>query len=64
MEKPLKQIILGIDVSKEKLDIINTKTGAHIMIDNHVRSVGKFLSPYRQSLSAIKVVLEPTGGYE
>ena len=58
------QVIIGIDVSKDKLDIYDSSTQKHIIIENTVRSIGQWLTRIKKQYSQCKVVFEPTGGYE
>ncbi len=57
-------IIIGIDVAKEKLAIWNNATQMYQEIDNNVRAIGAFLKKTMCAHTSIKVILEPTGGYE
>ena len=61
-QKP--QTLIGIDVSKEKLDIYNSTSKEFETIKNDVRSIGDWLSRTRKRFDIHKIVLEPTGGYE
>lgn len=64
MTKQKSQTLIGIDVSKEKLDIYNLESKKLETIKNDVRCIGSWLSRTRQHFTIDKIVLEPTGGYE
>jgi len=59
-----QKITIGIDVSKDKLDLWLSPGGVHFVIKNDVRSIGNYLAKLAKSFSIDKIVLEPTGGYE
>jgi transposase len=58
------KVIVGIDVSKDKLDIWNLQTRKHQVIPNHPRSIGQWLKQSHGEEELLSVGLEPTGGYE
>ena len=63
--KPIKlQTLVGIDVSKNKLDIHITASDEYITIDNNSRAIGGWLSEISKRFMIDKAVFEPTGGYE
>lgn len=59
-----EKVIIGIDVSKDKLDIWNQQTERHEIIPNHPRSIGQWLKKHTAKGKQLCVGLEPTGGYE
>jgi len=64
MNKNKAQTVIGIDVSKEKLDIYNTHSQKCEVINNDVRSIGSWLAKVRKNFEIETLALEPTGGYE
>jgi transposase len=57
-----KKIFIGIEVSKETLDL--SINGKHIKINNNLEAI---YSLYKKDISSKEItlyVLEPTGGYE
>jgi len=58
------QMVIGIDVSKDKLDIYIQGTGEHRVIVNHPRQIGEWLTQMTQQYQGLKLVFEPTGRYE
>ena len=64
MSTEQKQVIIGIDVSKSKLDVYNLATHKHVVIKNEIRSIGQWLAQTRKSFEDLKIVFEHTGGYE
>ena len=58
----INDTMIGIDVSKEKLDIYISATQVHQQIDNQAKVIRKFFKTF--NLSIKKIVLEHTGGYE
>ena len=64
MNEKNKKIIIGIDVSKDKLDIWLHPENNHTVISNNARSIGGWLKSFKDCLKEIEVSLEPTGGYE
>ncbi|OGT68509.1 MAG: hypothetical protein A3H43_05930 [Gammaproteobacteria bacterium RIFCSPLOWO2_02_FULL_42_9] len=59
-----KKIIIGIDVSKEKLDLWVLPDQKHFVIKNNSRAIGQWFSRYKGLYQQVIVLLEPTGGYE
>ena len=57
-------IIIGIDVSKDKLDIHILPLEHSETLDNRRKSIKAFLHRVRCDYSVEKIVLEATGGYE
>lgn len=64
MEQNKLECTLGIDVSKEKLDIWMLPYNRHEVIPNHKRAIGQYVKGLLKQSSTIRVLLEPTGGYE
>ena len=62
-EAPKFNHFLGIDVSKEKLDIYETKTKSYITIPNTQKDLKRFIKTQTQQ-SDLLVVIDLTGGYE
>jgi transposase len=57
-------MIIGIDVSKDKLDVFNSSNGKHYVILNTKASISSFFKN-KLSVDEIKLVIfEATGGYE
>lgn len=54
---------IGIDVSKYKLDIYNSKTGEFIEIDNTKASIRKYIRALGLS-EDLYIIIDLTGGYE
>uniref|UniRef100_UPI00388F0BAC IS110 family transposase n=1 Tax=Methanobrevibacter sp. TaxID=66852 RepID=UPI00388F0BAC len=54
---------IGIDVSKYKLDIFNSKTGEFIEIDNTKAAIRKYIRALELS-EDLNVIIDLTGGYE
>lgn len=59
-----KQVFIGIDISKNKLDIYNSKTCTYIVIENNARRIGQWLAEVDKQFPEAKFAFEPTGGYE
>lgn len=59
-----KQVIIGVDVSKAKLDIYDLTVEKHHVIENKPRSIGQWLARIQKQYIQVKIVFEPTGGYE
>jgi len=64
MEHKKTNVTIGIDVSKEKLDIFYFPTSAHKVIANNRREIGQWLRVLLKDYDVQVVALEPTGGYE
>lgn len=63
----INEIIIGIDVSKDKLDIFLLPMGEHLVLRNDPAAISKFLDQFLQKFSVTQVkmcVMESTGGYE
>jgi transposase len=58
------EIIVGVDVSKDKLDIYLHPVGIHEEIANKAPKIKKFFLKLKDTYEIKRVVLEPTGGYE
>ena len=54
---------IGIDVSKYKLDIFNSKTGEFIEIDNTKAAIRKYIRALELS-EDLYIIIDLTGGYE
>lgn len=64
MQHITKDVIIGIDVSKDKLDIWILPENKHLVISNNRRSIGQWIKSILKHHSIDKVLFEPTGGYE
>ena len=56
--------IIGIDVAKDKLDIMISPSGQHIIIENKRGQIGNFIKRTLSKITVGKVIMESTGGYE
>lgn len=54
---------IGIDVSKYKLDIFNSKTGEFVEIDNTEAAIRKYIRALEMS-EDLYIIIDLTGGYE
>lgn len=59
-----KQTVIGIDVSKFKLDICITPNMKVKSIDNNTKSIKKFIRSLLKSHPSAIILMENTGGYE
>lgn len=57
-------IIIGIDVSKDKLDIAQSADNTVITIDNTLPAVLKYFRALSKKYTIQRIVFEATGGYE
>lgn len=57
-------VIIGIDVSKDKLDIHVLPENACFQVLNHPSNIGRWLADYAADKAIELVVFEATGGYE
>jgi transposase len=64
MSQLANNVIIGVDVSKEKLDLWVLPDQIHHVIQNNSRTIGQWFSRYKNQFQQVIVVLEPTGGYE
>lgn len=65
MNKIAKQVTIGIDVSKDTLDVWNgIVPQKHRVIANTTRTIGQWLHSITDDCADVRVALEPTGGYE
>lgn len=55
---------LGIDVSKDKLDLWLLPLNKHLVIKNNLREIGHCLKDLCNQYELVEAALEPTGGYE
>lgn len=61
------EVIIGIDVAKDKLDIYLLPINEHFIIKNNQKEISKFIRNFLKmySVTQVKVcVMEATGGYE
>ena len=56
--------IIGIDVSKDKLDIMILPSGEYFVIENNRNKIGQFIRKILSKVIVGKIVMEATGGYE
>ena len=54
---------IGIDISKDKIDIADNQTSTALTVENNRRKIGRWIKSIVDSSNAI-VVMEATGGYE
>ena len=64
MKQTKQKVTIGIDVSKNKLDIYCLPTNQHKVIANEPRQIGQWLRSMLQKHEVEVIALEPTGGYE
>jgi len=64
MQHSFTDVIIGIDVSKDKLDIWSLPENKHLVISNNRRCIGHWMTSILKHHTIDKVLLEPTGGYE
>ena len=57
-------MIIGIDISKDKLDVFNSSNGKYVEIKNTKASISSFFKNKLSKDEIEMVVFEPTGGYE
>jgi transposase len=57
-------LIIGIDVSKDKLDIMIFPSEEHFIIENTRNKIGQFIRKTLVKATVIQIVMEATGGYE
>ena len=58
------EIVIGIDVSKAKLDVANGSHGTVETIDNDAASISNWIKKHITNQTLTLVVVEATGGYE
>ena len=58
------QTVIGIDVSKAKLDVANGSGGTVETIDNDAATIRGFIAKHFTNPTSTLVVVEATGGYE
>ena len=58
------QVFVGVDVSKQTLDVYRTDTGKHCKIDNTPTATRELCLQLNQCQQQLMVVMEATGGYE
>jgi transposase len=63
MNQSPQQVLVGIDVAKDKLDIARSDSDGIVTVANSARGVAKLLAMLRGLRPAL-VVIEATGGYE
>ena len=56
--------IIGIDVSKDKLDIMILPSGEYFVVENTRNKIGQFIRKILSKVMVGKIVMESTGGYE
>ena len=61
--KNLSQVHVGVDVSKEKLDIFIYPKGVSITVENSKKGINKLIDTLSK-YDVLQVVFEATGGYE
>ena len=59
-----EKVMVGIDVSKDKLDIWLNPMNTHQVIKNSPREIGNWIKKMQGQHEHFDVILEPTGGYE
>lgn len=60
---PSESILVGIDVSKDKLDTARSDTGEIVTLANNERGIAKMVDALRAAAPSL-IVIEATGGYE
>lgn len=55
--------MIGVDVSKDKLDIYIAQTGKHQVISNTTKQISMFFQKLKDKQAMSMVVFEPTGCY-
>jgi len=55
---------IGVDVSKDKLDLYRSITKKSETITNEVESIEQFCKSLKKLKTPVMVVMEATGGYE
>lgn len=55
---------IGIDVSKDKLDIMILPSREYFIVENTRNKIAKFISKILSKVTVGKIVMEATGGYE
>ncbi|WP_298627792.1 IS110 family transposase [uncultured Legionella sp.] len=56
--------IVGVDVSKDKLDIYESQTGQWCTVENDEKSIRSFLKKLKKNNEELLIVMENTGGLE
>lgn len=56
--------IIGIDVAKDKLDIILLPSNEHFVVPNNRNQINQFIRRTLSKVKVKKIVMEATGGYE
>jgi transposase len=64
MSSQVNRTIIGIDVSKDKLDIYLNPIGKHEVIVNDKKNIRHFFREIEKQYQVDKVIVERTGGYE
>lgn len=64
MSSQVNKVIIGIDVSKDKLDMYLSPVGKHEVILNDKKMIRHFFKKVAQQYQIDKVIVERTGGYE
>lgn len=64
MQHSSNHVILGIDISKDKLDIWMRPHDQHMIINNNPRHIGQWIKSMLKDYHIEHVFFEPTGGYE
>jgi transposase len=57
-------LIIGVDVSKSKLDIYLHPAGTYCVVNNNIKEIKKFFKETKKKYTIEKLILEATGGYE
>jgi transposase len=65
MSKIQEENHVGIDVSKENLDVFIQQANQHLVIENSTKGIRKLLTRFKKYPKAsLRIVMESTGGYE
>ena len=59
-----EKIFVGVDVSKDSLDVFRPDTGEYLKIDNSETAVKELCQQLEKKKRRVVVVMEATGGYE
>jgi len=60
----IKPLMIGIDVSKDKLDVFILPNCEHLILDNEMTVIKKWIKQLKRQHDVELIVMESTGGYE
>jgi len=64
MKKPIRQSIIGVDVSKEKLDFFFTSNKEQLTVKYHLCSLNELADRINRTAGQSLVIMKATGRYE